>query len=94
MNSSFDSSAVWRALVLGFVVFAVFILAGGLLWWLGMALGLPRITAFLAAMCLGPLLVAGGLLAWVFSMPLARRQRLMGVKSTPPPAEDDQPPAA
>lgn len=91
MSDSFDPGAVRRALFLGFALFFAFVFVGGVMWGVGMALGLPRTSAFLVAVCLGPLVVAGGLLGWVFSMPLEKRQRLVGVKPSIPPGEHDQP---
>jgi len=78
--------AVRRALILGLALFVVFALAGGLLWLLGTALGLPRITAFFLAACAGPLLVAGALLLWLLAQPLERRQHLLGIAPSTPQA--------
>jgi hypothetical protein len=82
-NTGFEVKSIRRALVLGVVVFVVFIAAGGLLWALGVALGLGNIPAFFLAACAGPLIVAGVILLWLFSLPLERRQKLLGVSTTP-----------
>ncbi len=79
-SSAVDSAgAVRRALALGIAVFVAFAVAGGLLWLLGTALGLPRVAAFFLAACAGPLLVAGPILIWFLAQPLERRQRLLGI---------------
>ncbi|GAB4570874.1 MAG: hypothetical protein Kow0077_06110 [Anaerolineae bacterium] len=78
-NELFTPDTVRRALVLGFVLFAVFALAFVVLWVAGTALGLGRVPAFLVAVCLGPVLVAGGVLLRVMALPLERRQALLGV---------------
>ncbi len=78
--------AVRRALALGLAVFVLFAAAGGVLWMLGGALGLPRVAAFFVAACVGPLLVAGTILLWLLAQPLERRQRLLGITSEVSPA--------
>lgn len=85
--STVDSAgAVRRALALGMAVFMAFVVASGLLWLLGAALGLPRVAAFFLAACAGPLLVAGPILFWFLAQPLERRQRLLGITPAAPPA--------
>ncbi|NPV66988.1 MAG: hypothetical protein HPY64_07575 [Anaerolineae bacterium] len=85
--STVDSAgAVRRALALGIAVFVAFAVAGGLLWLLGAALGLPRVAAFFLAACAGPLLVAGPILIWFLAQPLERRQRLLGIAPMASPA--------
>ncbi|MBN2469652.1 MAG: hypothetical protein JXN59_02915 [Anaerolineae bacterium] len=86
MGAAGDDYGIRRALLLGLALFVVFVVISGGLWLLGMALGLPRITAFLVGVCGGPLIVAGIALLLVFSMPLERRQRLLGVRPDSPPA--------
>lgn len=80
MGASWDNGAIRRALTLGIVVFFVFVVVSGALWALGTALGLTRTAGFLLGVCVGPLLVAGIVLGWLFSMPLERRQQVLGVR--------------
>lgn len=87
MGTGWDDGAIRRALLLGMALFVVFVVVGGGVWLLGMALGLARVTAFLVGMCGGPLLVVAIGLLVVFSMPLERRQRLVGVRPAGPEAE-------
>jgi hypothetical protein len=96
-GTAFDPGSVRRALSLGMVVFVAFVVASGALLWAGMALGLSRIVAFLVAVCVGPALVSGVTLLWLFSMPAERRQRLLGVTAHRRKIQDidpaDSPPA-
>ena len=92
MGAAGDDYGIRRALLLGLALFVVFVVIGGGLWLLGMALGLPRITAFLVGVCGGPLLVAGIALLLVLSMPLERRQCLLGVRPDSPPARSPDDP--
>ncbi len=78
-GAGIEPGGVRRALLLGMVLFAAFVVAGGGLWWVGMALGLSRIAAFLVAVIAGPALVGGVTLLWLLSLPLERRQRVLGV---------------
>ena len=87
----FDRKALRRAVGLGLVVFVTFVLAAALLSALGSALGLARVPALLLGICLGPLLVAVPVLFWVYSLPLERRQKLLGVTVSAPPAAPEPP---
>lgn len=88
-GESLDPRGLRRGMVLGLGVFAAYVVAAGVLWALGTALGLGNVAAFFLAACAGPLLVTGALLLWVLSLPQARRQRLVGLVSTPPPDDAD-----
>ncbi|MBN1964771.1 MAG: hypothetical protein JW910_09000 [Anaerolineae bacterium] len=81
-----EGGGVRRGVVLGIAVFFAYVIAAGLLWALGGALGLDNLIAFFLAACAGPALVTGALLVWVMSLPTERRQRLLGV-AAPSPAE-------
>ncbi len=90
MGAGWDDGAIRRALLLGVVLFGLFVVVGGGVWLLGMALGLPRVTAFLVGMCGGPLLIIAVGLVVIFAMPLERRQRLVGIRpSDDTPAAED-----
>ena len=79
-----------RGAVLGLGVFALFIVVGGVIWAVGSALGLTTAGSFFLAACSAPILVAGVVLLWLYRMPAARRQRMLGV--TPAPSTPDDPP--
>jgi|GEM_PF-3830797 len=68
-----------RVLALGVALFLAFAIAAAGLWILGNALGLGNTAAFLLAACAAPLIVGGVVLLGVFSLPLERRQSLLGV---------------
>jgi Kef-type K+ transport system membrane component KefB len=87
-GTSFDPETLPRALRLGVAVFAVFVVVTGALWALGSALGLATVPAFFLAVCVGPILVAGVSLGWLYSLSPARRQALLGVK---PSSGEDRP---
>ncbi len=81
-GTAFSPGVLRRAVLLGIVVFVAFVVAGGAVWALGSALGLGNVPAFLVAVCVGPLLVVAVVLGWLFSLPLERRQKLLGVTSS------------
>ncbi|MFC1959841.1 hypothetical protein ACFLYO_03940 [Chloroflexota bacterium] len=85
-----EPRSLWRAAVLGIVVFGVFVLVAGLLWLIGTALGMATVFAFLVATCAAPLLVGGGLALWLLAMPLERRQKILGVGAASLPEESDE----
>ena len=78
-GTPFNRAMVTRAVGLGFAVFVAFLVAAGLLWVVGGALGLPTVTRLILGACLGPLLVTVPILIWFFAQPMERRQRLFGV---------------
>ena len=93
MNNSgtaFSPGVLRRAVLLGIVVFVAFVIAGGAVWALGGALGLGNVPAFLVAVCIGPLLVVAVVLGWLFSLPLERRQKLLGVASAASPDQHEE----
>jgi Kef-type K+ transport system membrane component KefB len=92
-GTSFDPRALPRALRLGIVVFAIFVIVAGALWALGAAFGLGRVPAFFLAVCVGPALVAGVTLGWVYSLPAERRQSLIGVGGSSQDGESTGDPA-
>ena len=79
-GSPFGGSSAGRILALGIVVFVLFVVVAGVLWFLGSVLGLGNAAAFFLAACVAPLLVAGVILLWVFSMSLEKRQQVLGVR--------------
>ena len=81
--------AVSRGISLGLVLFGVFVVVAGLIWLLGQAAGLATAPAFFLAACGAPALVGGVVLVWFFSLPLARRQTMLGVHQTPEAAPPD-----
>ncbi len=81
-GSPFEGNSLGRVFGLGLVVFALFIVVGGVLWFIGSTLGLGTAASFFMAACIAPLLVAGVILLWVFSMSLERRQQVLGVRSS------------
>ena len=85
--------AVSRGASLGLVLFGVFVIVAGLIWVLGQAAGLTTVPAFFLAACGAPLLVGGLVLIWFFSLPLARRQAMLGVPhpSDSAPSDDETP---
>ncbi len=81
-------AAVSRGFKLGLVVFGLFVGAAALIWALAAAVGLSTPVAFLVAACSAPLLVGGVILIWFFSLPLPRRQILLGVGTEPPDGQN------
>ncbi len=83
-----------RALTLGLALFLAFAVAAAGLWALGNALGLGNTAAFLLAACAAPVIVSGIVLLGVFSLPLERRQTLLGVMAQPDDVKRQGQPAA
>lgn len=73
-----------RGIALGFVVLVGYLVVGGALWALGVALGLSTLVAFFVAACIAPLLVTALVLWWVLTMPEKRRRALLGIEPVPP----------
>ena len=72
-------AAISRGFKRGLVVFGLFVGVAALIWALAAAAGLSTPVAFLVAACSAPLLVGGVILVWFFSLPLKRRQHILGV---------------
>ena len=81
--------AVSRGISLGLVLFGAFVVVAGLIWVLGQAAGLTTVPAFFLAACGAPALVGGVVLVWFFSLPLARRQAMLGVRQSSEAAPPD-----
>ncbi len=78
-TSPINARMLGRALALGVALFLVFAVVAAGLWALGGALGLGNTAAFLLAACAAPVIVGGVALLGVLSLPLERRQSLLGV---------------
>ncbi len=83
-----------RVLALGLALFLAFAVVAAGLWALGNALGLGNTAAFLLAACAAPVIVGGVVLLGVFSLPLERRQSLLGLTARQGDAERQEHPAA